>query len=119
MACNGDVHMQIFGFNDVIMILTLFLQSWLLGMLALAEISMSGTEVRPGRRQAQCYFFLIHVKSIRSSFHHSRQNGPLSSSLLILSLSLFDSGIKSRQLTITEPPHQKITISRRCSDKRR
>ena len=57
-----------------------------------------------GGARAPCYSFLIHVKSISSSFHHSRQNGL---SLLILSLSLFDSGIKSRQLTITEPPHPK------------
>ena len=115
VQCNGAVNLQIYGVNDPMM-LTLFLLRWLLGMLAVLRSRCLGWMDGWGGARAPCYSFLIHVKSISSSFHHSRQNGL---SLLILSLSLFDSGIKSRQLTITEPPHQKITISRRCSDKRR
>ena len=76
MTCNGTVNLQIYGFSYVMMILTLFLLRWLLGMLARRDVGAWDGRMA-GEEAADLLFLPNPRESIRSSFHHSRQNGPL------------------------------------------
>ena len=61
MTCNGTVNLQIYGFSDVMMILTLFLLRWLLGMLARRDLGawdgrMADLLFLPNPREIDSFF---------------------------------------------------------------
>ena len=61
MTCNGTVNLQIYGFRYVMMILTLFLLRWLLGMLARRDLGawdgrMADLLFLPNPREIDSFF---------------------------------------------------------------